>query len=265
MPEDGAGVPCDEPRCIGCDYVLRGLASQRCPECGRHFDLGVLGTVNCTGRPLGRLRRASLDGSSKWLTVSAAAAFCHSVWYSRAPGLDLRSLLVSIALWSAVIVAWCVVIAIGWLTRVRLHQDYAFLRTARSHLIVPLLTACMLILNWFDAPLRIGFLLSQRQLMGALQEMENDGREHLSESRWVGVYKISAIDRRGYSARFTIAGRSLKGMRYGFAHDPSTPPSFNARGYRKVARHWYVWWGIANERLPGTESDPELLPKAQNR
>jgi hypothetical protein len=32
-----AAIP-DEARCLGCDYALRGLASDRRPECGRRFD-----------------------------------------------------------------------------------------------------------------------------------------------------------------------------------------------------------------------------------
>jgi hypothetical protein len=26
-----------DPRCVGCGYLLAGLTSQRCPECGRRF------------------------------------------------------------------------------------------------------------------------------------------------------------------------------------------------------------------------------------
>ena len=36
-------------RCIDCDYRLRGLKTQKCPECGRRFDLGDPTTFKVIG------------------------------------------------------------------------------------------------------------------------------------------------------------------------------------------------------------------------
>jgi hypothetical protein len=33
----------DPRRCVSCDYLLIGLCSPRCPECGTPFDAGLLG------------------------------------------------------------------------------------------------------------------------------------------------------------------------------------------------------------------------------
>jgi len=42
-------------RCLGCDYLLRGLPEPMCPECGRPFDPGDPSTYDA--RPLGWRRR----------------------------------------------------------------------------------------------------------------------------------------------------------------------------------------------------------------
>lgn len=42
VPSRAALSEHEGPRCEGCDYDLTGLTSQYCPECGRHFDLGLM-------------------------------------------------------------------------------------------------------------------------------------------------------------------------------------------------------------------------------
>src|SRR4051812_43924145 len=65
-------------RCWGCGYLLRGLESANCPECGRPFDRNVRSSMNF-GRPMGRFGRASLAPLG-WLTVVIAAIGCILVW-----------------------------------------------------------------------------------------------------------------------------------------------------------------------------------------
>src|SRR4051812_6279677 len=69
--------------CWECGYPLRGLASNRCPECGRPFDPADATTMN-----MGR----SVGGLSKWLM--------------RPPGWPLHVLMavaVLLSLWAAVV------------------------------------------------------------------------------------------------------------------------------------------------------------------
>src|SRR4051812_17037016 len=46
-------------RCWGCGYLLRGVESARCPECGREFNRGDRSSMNF-GRPMGRAGRWAL-------------------------------------------------------------------------------------------------------------------------------------------------------------------------------------------------------------
>ena len=59
-------------RCWGCNYILHGLQSRRCPECGREFDPDRPGTVNAR-RAIGSAGRAVMR-RTWWITVALAAA-----------------------------------------------------------------------------------------------------------------------------------------------------------------------------------------------
>jgi len=59
-------LPADA-RCVGCDYLLRGLSQNRCPECGREFDPGNPKTF-VVGPRLGWLGKQLLAGV-RWPTL----------------------------------------------------------------------------------------------------------------------------------------------------------------------------------------------------
>jgi hypothetical protein len=58
----------DNALCIGCNYALRGLASNCCPECGRPFDADNPLTINL-GKPLGQLSKTLLRPIGRWAHV----------------------------------------------------------------------------------------------------------------------------------------------------------------------------------------------------
>ncbi|HYE18610.1 MAG TPA: HEAT repeat domain-containing protein [Tepidisphaeraceae bacterium] len=70
MPEAAPIDPLASAHCWSCGYPLRGVPSDRCPECGRPFDRADRTTANF-GRPMGRLGRRALAGMSAW-TVGVA-------------------------------------------------------------------------------------------------------------------------------------------------------------------------------------------------
>ena len=72
-PHDG-----ETGRCWGCGYMLRGVESAQCPECGRPFDRADRSSMNF-GRAMGRFGRwavSPLSGWGVWLGVVA----CGLVW-----------------------------------------------------------------------------------------------------------------------------------------------------------------------------------------
>ncbi|MDB5319297.1 MAG: hypothetical protein JWN40_928 [Phycisphaerales bacterium] len=74
---DELSANADDARCWSCGYLLRGVASGRCPECGRAFDLSDPKSVNF-GRPMGRVGRWML-GDLGWSGVVIAFAGCAAI------------------------------------------------------------------------------------------------------------------------------------------------------------------------------------------
>src|SRR5687767_11054865 len=70
--------------CLGCNYPLRGLASRRCPECGRRFDPKEPASIN-PGRPIGRIGRWMLRPVGRGTVLLGLAAAAALVWSSRLP------------------------------------------------------------------------------------------------------------------------------------------------------------------------------------
>ena len=70
MPDTAPTDPLEAAHCWSCGYPLRGVPSDRCPECGRPFDRADCSTINF-GRPMGRVGRRALAGMSRW-TVGIA-------------------------------------------------------------------------------------------------------------------------------------------------------------------------------------------------
>src|SRR4051812_29627583 len=60
----------DSGHCWQCGYLLRGVESAVCPECGRGFDRADRSTMNF-GRPMGRWARAMVTPVG-WRTVLLA-------------------------------------------------------------------------------------------------------------------------------------------------------------------------------------------------
>src|SRR4051812_42173367 len=75
-----ANVP-DDPsgRCWGCDYLLRGVESGRCPECGREFDRANPLSMN-HGRAMGRLGRWMIGRIGLLAILTAFAGAILVLW-----------------------------------------------------------------------------------------------------------------------------------------------------------------------------------------
>src|SRR3954447_6806615 len=68
-----------EGSCWECGYALRGLASRRCPECGRPFDPADPTTMN-TGQVVGPVTRWLMSPPGWPMYLLLAAAVLVSLW-----------------------------------------------------------------------------------------------------------------------------------------------------------------------------------------
>jgi hypothetical protein len=93
------------PFCQGCNYVLRGLKDNRCPECGRPFDPADPSTFN-SGRAPGAVRRWLMQPPG-WLFNTAGAAVATIIVLSaRAGQAYVPMYIVSVFAGTAIVFAW---------------------------------------------------------------------------------------------------------------------------------------------------------------
>jgi hypothetical protein len=91
--------------CLDCDYPLRGLATPRCPECGRAFDPNDSWTMN-VGRPMRRALRWLLRPPGRW-TVAAAIVAAAVVVSDGNPGpTKWNRTELGLVLWAVIGIAW---------------------------------------------------------------------------------------------------------------------------------------------------------------
>ena len=79
------------PLCLGCDYSLKGLDAQRCPECGRAFDQSRTDTFNASGRPIGWIRRRILIANPCPAWAVALVILSSQLWTLRSPERAMRA------------------------------------------------------------------------------------------------------------------------------------------------------------------------------
>ena len=96
----------DELRCAGCGYILEGIASDRCPECGRETKDAVRGRFH---------RR-------RGLTFAGAALLLISLYFAAARGKitvkDSLSVELAGLYWHFVDIVWVAIFTIVYLLKV---------------------------------------------------------------------------------------------------------------------------------------------------
>lgn len=85
-------VPPEDAHCLGCEYSLRGLSTQRCPECGRPFDPGDKRTMRI-GPRFGAATRILTGPIGEWarrmLLIGCAAILWGAAWLPGARYVEL--------------------------------------------------------------------------------------------------------------------------------------------------------------------------------
>jgi hypothetical protein len=191
-----------EGSCWECGYALRGLASRRCPECGRPFDPADPTTMN-TGQVVGPVTRwlMSPPGWPMYLLLAGAVlvslwacvvptrrgAFSDvlselllmppNLWWRRIGGfwwnfdMHLGRFLLATALWTALIVAWVVRrVARGVTVRRVSRQKPATFAYWRRWLVVPVIFGVTILVCMTRLPTYVGFWLSTPWLEQAARE-----------------------------------------------------------------------------------------------
>lgn len=178
------------PRCLHCDYILHGLPSNICPECGTAFDPARPLTVNRGRLPPPALSRFVLNphGAS---TAPAAVLAVLSVY------------LLSIGLWCIVPHLWFVYFAfylLRELAQIVLLLVYRQPLTRRGKwplISVPTrLFAVVLLLLITDLPLRLRVFLGSPWLNAYVRNEYYlaPARSNPPAPGWLGTYYVHAVE-----------------------------------------------------------------------
>lgn len=247
----------EEARCIDCDYSLRGLTKDVCPECGGAFDADVFGTF----------RHPRLwppwwvkyrDPPAWWLTLLLAAFSLLLLLDSSTPGEDLPFGLCIHALAFVVLVPWVV---ISWLCRAqarvearRVNPDVLVGRPRRGGvwILIPVclvLIASSLLTSW---PLRLRFELSRAALNRAADNYTPTAPNQFLTVRrpsWIGLFRVESVSLPEAGVHFFETGSKFMFDGAGFIRvDPAEPelqkgdslPASDLSVEQVLGGGWYV-------------------------
>jgi len=228
--------------CLSCNYPLWGLASPRCPECGREFDPLDPKTMNM-GRSLTPFARWAM-GPLRWhVSLASWAAIAYAIWMARLPGEQIRHS-TSIGILIGLGVFW-----LAWpFLRVMVARKYGWphsllMRGQKQRVAVGIALLVASIAIWYDLPLR-GALWISRPAMDRLATKLIASGQPYADDQWVGVFYCTRIKKiMGGGVRITCE-ESNRAYRSGFVYLPGVDykhTTWNGRDYRHVSGAWWAW------------------------
>lgn len=181
------------PRCIGCGYVLEGLAAGPCPECGRLFDPADLDSVSFGHRVPFNTR--SLLEPPGWLLISASvfAFFWVLAAFSTPAGPDFcfGGLGVLVGVFIGLVYGARVLLAIG--ASLRFGQPASCLtRSWRRWSAPPALLTLAIVMTTTHVPAHFRFALSRPALEKFAKAALASGTP-AQTSGIVGLYSFTTI------------------------------------------------------------------------
>jgi hypothetical protein len=231
VPEDS------RPLCEKCGYSLRGLAKNRCPECGQAFDPNDALTFRTRLQPRTILWR--LDTPPGRLSYGFAVLFLAIIWYAASvPGDRLggffflfTAFFTSLALGVRSIISWR-----------RISADSVLInrRKVIRYLGIPGIIAFAILSLYLELPLYSSFFISLPEMNRVVQLCANSATKP-PKPRRIGVYHVSRFEITPWGMRFVVS-HSRFGDSEGFAFSPSgPPPNLSMTIYRHFFGPWYRW------------------------
>ena len=225
--------------CLDCNYPLHSLPENRCPECGREFDLDDPKTVR-NRHAIGPTARLWLKPPGRVFNVCVGLNALVLLFSAGLPEVCAPLFLISLGFWLIIGGTWGVhlvgSLGVAWYLR---QPTFRRWRTWRRWLLTPVIVACTILLLHLNAPFRLAFYLS-RPAMDRLAQQVLDAPDEAPRGAWVGLYNADAIETVPGGMRFIVSGAGVF-TRVGFAYRPSGPPPVTPDRYRHIEGPWYVW------------------------
>ncbi len=227
------------PLCVACNYPLRGLSEDRCPECGRAFDPRDAMTMN-VGRSLSGWHRFWLRPPGRVFHALVVLGALVTLAAGSAPGAYLVLILVLLPLWFALGTWWGMRVLAFFATSffrrqpLRWHH-YRWVWWVTAPLIV-IMTVGALRLN---IPMRATFRLSRP----ALERVAQDALagKAVAGHSWIGLYPIQKIKVDGDRVHFYLEHTAFFDT-YALTYSPDFAPVAHDGdlSHRHLRGPWYV-------------------------
>jgi len=226
-------------RCLDCDYPLRGLPENRCPECGRGFDPDDPKTMR-SGYAIGPTVRLWLKPPDRVFHFFVGFNALLMLLSVGLPEVCFPLLLISLGFWLIIGGAWSLrllgSIGVAWYLR---QPTFKCWKTWRRWSLTPVILACTISLLYLDAPFWLAFHVS-RPAMDRLARQVMASPSDPPRGAWVGLYNADAIEAFPGGMRFIVSGAGSF-TRAGFAWSPGGAPPVTDDRYRHVEGPWYIW------------------------
>lgn len=227
--------------CLDCGYALHGLATPRCPECGREFDPLDPKTMNM-GRPLSAAAQWVL-GPVRWpVSLLTWAAVAFALWMARLPGAQIRTSS------SIVILITLGILWLAWpIVRVVAARRYGWphsllMKGQKQRIAVGLIIAAACVVIFLDVPLRVGLRMSRGEMNRLARSMMESGEQY-ADDQWLGVYRATRIKAVPGGVRFTCEEQN-RAYKSGFMYLPKAEAKSIARSRRSyvyIGDGWFAW------------------------
>lgn len=221
--------------CLDCNYALRDLPADRCPECGRGFDPTDRRTMNM-GRPMGRLARLCLKpvGARTWTTLAASSAVLLWGWAWLPGGL----IAIAVGFW-AVVAVYAYRLA-RWTTREAVRRAYSQpLDLLGRHERRPWVPAAIMAVVGVSLALNLPLIVScqlNRLIVGRdlyrMYAVEPMVAARDPGPRWVGIFYVDRVDVRPNGVDLQV--RHAGTLRY-------SPDRVDSNAYVWLGGPWYYW------------------------
>lgn len=226
--------------CLTCDYDLRGLPENRCPECGRQFDPVDGRTFAVTQAP-NRFVRVLRRHPGWWMHAGAISLVAAALLASLVPGGWCLFLCYCL-------LGWPVLAAIGVgrligcaLVRLRDHHPRRLPGSAWGWLVAPVCCIMSVGLLASDTPSRQFFRINRPFLDSFVRSTAAIPPGSRLPDRWLGCYPAERIETMTGGVRFLVRGAGFLDS-YGFAYCSQACPNGDSNDhYYPLTGNWYLW------------------------
>ena len=230
----------DDRYCLGCNYGLKGLPENRCPECGREFDPENPATFS-HANSMGDVARF-FSKPIGWPTNAAAIAILAlGLVASLYPGGVFSIIAASFVAWLVIGTVFFIRV-LGFACVTVFHR----IRKGRSDnhpkwLIVPGCFLLWLGLMITEVPAKVFFLANKSALNRFARQVTTLPPGTTMPDQWIGAYPAKSIETFHSGFEFMIKGAGFLDD-YGFAYSAQGPPqAVSDDCYDPLGDNWYLW------------------------